>query len=182
MPHTADADTDKPLSPYAASKKAAEAFSHAYRHVQNLEVSMLRYFTVYGPAGRRDMESVSVDPLDRGRPIAPYGNGTESPDMTYIDGIARGTMASLGLKGYQIINLGSDSPVVMSDCLGYIEDQFGRKALIDSRPAHPTDVKAVWADNSLARELLGWQPTQDWRNGIWELVVWYGASDTDTSV
>lgn len=174
LPYAEDADTDRPLSPYAASKKAAEAMAHTYHHLHGLDVTVLRYFTVYGPAGRPDMSLFRfVQWVDEGRPVTVFGDGRQSRDFTYVDDIARGTLAALRPLGFEVINLGSDSPVVLADVLGYIEDLLGKRAKREYRPRHPADVLATWANIERARTLLDWKPTTRWHEGVDRLVVWY---------
>ena len=174
LPYQEDADTNRPLSPYAASKKAAEAMAHTYHHLHGLDVTVLRYFTVYGPAGRPDMSLFRfVQWVAEGRPVTVYGDGRQSRDFTYVDDIARGTLAALRPLGFEVINLGSDSPVVLADVLAYIEDALGRPAQRQYRPFHPADVPATWASIDRARTLLDWKPTTPWQDGVDRLVAWY---------
>lgn len=174
MPYQEDAITDHPLSPYAASKKAAEVTSYAYSHLYGINVTVLRFFTVYGPAGRPDMSLFRfVQWVAEERPVIIYGDGSQSRDFTYVDDIARGVIAGLGLTGYQIINLGSDEPLVLLDALHLVEAQLGKKAQIDWRPWLDTDMKASWANITRARELLGWTPRVSYEEGIENLIGWY---------
>ncbi len=174
MPYREDANTDHPLSPYAASKKAAEVMSFAYHHLYRMDVTVLRFFTVYGPAGRPDMSLFRfVQWVAEERPVVIYGDGTQSRDFTYVDDIARGVIASLNLSGYNIINLGSDEPLVLIDALHLIEAQLGKKATIDERPWLDTDMKASWANITRAREVLGWTPQVSYEEGIENLISWY---------
>jgi UDP-glucuronate 4-epimerase len=174
LPYSEDANTDQPLSPYAASKKAAEAMAHSYHHLHGLDVSVLRYFTVYGPAGRPDMSAFRfVQWIDEGRPVIVFGDGRQSRDFTYVDDIAQGTLAALRPLGYEVINLGSDSPVVLADMIAHIESALGKQADLQYRPSHPADVPATWANIDRARVLLDWKPTTRWRDGIDHLVDWY---------
>ncbi len=185
-PFREDADTDGPLSPYAASKKAAEALCHTYHYLYGLDVSVLRYFTVYGPAGRPDMSLFRfVQWVHEGRPVIVFGDGTQERDFTYVDDIARGTIAALKPVGYEIVNLGSDEPVVLNDALALVERLAGKSAEIDRQPRHPADVQATWADIGKARQVLGWQPEVSFEEGVGRLVEWYRqsrdwAKDIDT--
>ncbi|RLC80301.1 MAG: nucleotide sugar epimerase [Chloroflexi bacterium] len=173
-PFREDANTDAPLSPYAASKKAAEALCYAYHYLYGLDVTVLRYFTVYGPAGRPDMSLFRfVQWISEGRPVIVYGDGRQERDFTYVDDIARGTIAALKPLGYEVINLGSDKPVVLMDAIHQIEQLVGRKARIEYHPRHPADVQATWADISKARKLLNWQPEYPFVEGLRQLVNWY---------
>lgn len=177
MPFREDADTNQPLSPYAASKKAAEALCYTYHYLYGIDVTVFRYFTVYGPAGRPDMSLFRfVQWISEGRPVLVYGDGQQSRDFTYVDDIARGTIAGLKPLGYEIINLGSDTPVVLMDALKTVEKLVGRPAQIDFQPMHRADVTATWADISKAERLLNWRPQISSQSGIKRLVHWYQAN------
>jgi len=174
MPYDEEADTSRPLSPYAASKKGAEAMCHTYHHLFDLDVTVFRYFTVYGPAGRPDMSLFRfVQWIHEGRPLLVYGDGSQSRDFTYVDDIARGTIAGLKPVGYEIVNLGSDKPAVLSDIIRFCEDVIGEKAKIHYEPMHAADVKATWANVEKAKRLLGWEPTVHYEQGIRNLIDWY---------
>ena len=186
IPYREDADTNRPLSPYAASKKAAEAMCHSYHHLYGIDVTVVRYFTVYGPAGRPDMSIFRfIQWVSEGKPVVVYGDGRQSRDFTFVDDIARGTVAALKPVGYEVINLGSDSPVILRDALSLVEDLVGKKAQIEWRTMHRADVTETWADISKARELLGWEPKTLHEEGIRRCVEWYRdnrewAKDLDT--
>jgi len=174
IPYREDADTNRPLSPYAASKKAAEAMCHSYHHLHGIDVTVVRYFTVYGPAGRPDMSIFRfIQWVSEDEPVLVYGDGRQSRDFTFVDDIARGTVAALKPVGYEVINLGSDSPVVLRDALSLVENLVGKKAQIDWRTMHRADVTETWADISKARELLGWEPQTLHEEGIRRCVEWY---------
>ncbi|NJK81399.1 MAG: NAD-dependent epimerase/dehydratase family protein [Chloroflexaceae bacterium] len=173
-PFREDADTNHPLSPYAASKKAAEVMCATYHALYNIDVTILRYFTVYGPAGRPDMSMFRfVQWISEGHPVQVYGDGTQSRDFTYITDIARGTVAGLKPLGYEIINLGSDTPVVLMAGLRLIERLVEQPAEIIYKPRHPADVMATWADIGKAERLLGWRPQTTFAEGVNNLVEWY---------
>jgi len=174
MPYAESANTDGPVSPYAASKKAAEVMCHAYHELHGLDVTVFRYFTVYGPAGRPDMSPLRfVQWIAEGRPVTVFGDGSQSRDFTYVDDIARGTIAGLRPLGYEVINLGSDTPVVLLDALHLIEEAVGKRAQIEYMPRHDADITATWADITRARTLLGWEPRTPLREGIAALAAWY---------
>jgi UDP-glucuronate 4-epimerase len=173
-PFREDADTNRPLSPYAASKKGAEALCHTYHHLYGIDVAIPRYFTVYGPAGRPDMSLFRfVQWISEGKPVLVYGDGRQSRDFTFVDDIARGTIACLKLTGYNILNLGSDTPIILSDAIKLIEDLTGKQATFDHKPMHPADVMATWADIGVARRLLGWEPMTPFKHGVEALIAWY---------
>lgn len=166
--------TGRPRSPYAASKLAAELLAHAHHHVHRLDVTVLRYFTVYGPAGRPDMSLFRfIRWIREGQPITLHGDGSQSRDFTYVADIARGTAAAESATGFEVINLGSSVPVALSDALRLIEECLGRKALIRRAEVPRVDVPATWADIGKARQLLGWQPETSLQAGIEEMVRWY---------
>ena len=177
-PFREDADTSRPLSPYAASKKAAEAMAYSYHSLYGLDVAVLRFFTVYGPAGRPDMSLFRfVQWISEGREVVVFGDGAQRRDFTYVDDIANGVVAALtATRGYEIINLGSDRPVVLNDAIRLIERLVGREASVRRQERHPADVETTWADISKARRLLGWQPETDFAAGVGELVEWYRRS------
>ena len=176
-PFHEDANTDGPLSPYAASKKGAEALCYTYHYLYGIDVTALRYFTVYGPAGRPDMSLFRfVQWISEGRPVIVYGDGQQSRDFTYVDDIARGTLAALRPMGYEVINLGSDQPVVLMDAIRLVEELVGKKARLEYKPRHPADVLATWADIGKAGEILGWRPQFSFAEGVAQLVSWYRAN------
>lgn len=176
LPYCEDADTNQPISPYAASKKAAETLCHTYHYLHGLDVTVFRYFTVYGPAGRPDMSPFRfVQWISESRPVIVYGDGTQSRDFTYVDDIARGTILGLRPLGYEIINLGSNHPVVVAEAIQLIETLVGRKARLEFRPSHPADVPATWADLEKARNCLQWAPQVATSDGMSNLVAWYQA-------
>jgi nucleoside-diphosphate-sugar epimerase len=174
MPYREDADTNRALSPYAASKKAAEAISYTYHYLYGIDVSVVRYFTVYGPAGRPDMSLFRfVQWIAEGRPVTVYGDGSQSRDFTFVEDIARGTIAALKTLGFETINLGSDQPAVLIDVIHSIEGLLGKKAKLRHEPMHPADVLATWADIGKARQLLGWEPRTKLEGGLKAIVDWY---------
>ena len=174
VPYSESANTDRPLSPYAASKKAAETLAYTYHHLYGIDVTVLRYFTVYGPAGRPDMSIFRfIRAIAEGEPIVVYGDGFQSRDFTYVDDIARGTILALKPMGYEIINLGGDCPAVLNDVIETIARLVGRPVRRIFRPPHPADVRATWADIRKARELLGWQPAVPLEEGLRRTTAWY---------
>jgi UDP-glucuronate 4-epimerase len=176
-PFREDANTDGPLSPYAASKKAAEVLCYTYHYLYNIDVTVFRYFTVYGPAGRPDMSLFRFTQwISEGRPVVVYGDGQQSRDFTYVDDIARGTIAGLNPLGYEVINLGSDEPIVLMDAIRLVEELVGKKATLVYKPRHPADVLATWADIDRAEKLLGWRSQLSFEQGTAHLIAWYKAN------
>jgi UDP-glucuronate 4-epimerase len=179
VPYSENTDTSRPLSPYAASKKGAEALCYSYHHLYGIDVSVLRYFTVFGPAGRPDMSIFRfVQWVKESRPVIIFGDGQQSRDFTYVDDIARGTIMALKPVGYAIVNLGSDKPVSIMDVLHVIERMIGKRAQLEFKAAHPADVPTTWANITRARELLGWKPTVSVEEGIARFVEWYEQNRT----
>jgi nucleoside-diphosphate-sugar epimerase len=177
QPYHEEQRTDAPLSPYAASKKGAEALCYTYHYLYDIDVTVFRYFTVYGPAGRPDMSLFRfVQWISEGRPVTIFGDGKQSRDFTYVDDIARGTIAGLRPLGYEIINLGSDTPIVLMDTVRTVEAATGKEANLEFEPRHKSDVLATWADIGKAERLLGWRPQVDFETGVARLVDWYEAN------
>jgi nucleoside-diphosphate-sugar epimerase len=175
-PFREDADISRPLSPYAATKGAAEMLCHTYHNLHGLDVTVLRYFTVYGPAGRPEMSIFRfIQWIAEERPVVLYGDGSQERDFTFVDDIARGTVAALRPLGFEVINLGADHPVPLRDVIGEIEGLVGKEAGLDMRSEAPGDVRATWADIHKASDLLGWKPQVQIRHGLEACLAWYQA-------
>lgn len=175
MPFKEDLPVNTPISPYAASKKAAEVMAYTYHYLYDIDVSVVRYFTVYGPAGRPDMSIFRfIKWIDEGKPIILYGDGSQSRDFTYVDDIAEGTILATKEVGYEIINLGGGkNPISLKTVIETIEKYLNKKAVIDYRPFHKADLKETWADITKAEKLLGWKPKVSFEEGIKKTVEWY---------
>jgi UDP-glucuronate 4-epimerase len=175
LPFTEDLPVNEPISPYAASKKAAEVMAYAYHHLYSLDVSVVRYFTVYGPAGRPDMCIFRfIKWIDEGVPVLIYGDGSQSRDFTYVDDIARGTVAAAKQVGYEIINLGGGrNPRSLLFLIKAIEKILGKKAKLEHRPFHDADMRETWADVKKAKKLLGWSPETGVEQGLEKTVRWH---------
>ena len=175
MPFTEDLAVNEPLSPYAASKKAGELMAYSYHKLYQVDVSVVRYFTVFGPAGRPDMSIFRfIKWIDEGHPIELFGDGSQSRDFTYVDDIARGTIASIRDVGYEIINLGGGrNTVSLNTIISELEELLGKKAKIDHKPFHVADLMETWADISKAKNLLGWEPQFSLDEGLEKSVQWY---------
>lgn len=175
MPFVESLAVNTPISPYAASKKAAEVMAYSYHFLFGIDVSVVRYFTVYGPAGRPDMSIFRfIQWIDQGVPIELFGDGSQSRDFTYVDDIASGTIAALKPVGYEIINLGGgNQPISMNTVIATLEDLLGKKAKINYRDFHKADLKSTWADISKANNLLGWEPKISLQEGLENSVKWY---------
>ncbi len=174
MPFVETQRSDTPLSPYGATKKGAEVLSYTYHYLFGINVTIPRYFTVYGPAGRPDMSIFKfIRNIDTGKPIPVFGDGKQTRDFTYIDDIAEGTVRCIDLKGYEIINLGNDNSVQLLYVISLIEDALGKKAEIKWLERHPADVTATWAGIEKAKSMLGWSPVVKIEEGIEKTVRWY---------
>ena len=167
-------DTDHPLQPYAASKKGAEAMAFAYHHLYNIDVTVLRYFTVYGPAGRPDMVMFRFCQwIAEGKPVVVNGDGEQSRGFTYLDDIALGTIQALKPVGYQVINLGGHEVITINHLIKMLEERIGKRAQVTYEDFHPADVHTNQADVTRAKQLLGWKPQVDLDEGVSHLVNWY---------
>jgi len=166
---------DHPISPYAATKKSCELFSYVYQHVYDLNVTALRFFTVYGPRGRPDMAPFKfIDHVWRGHTLQQFGDGTSSRDYTYIDDIVNGVVRSIDTPTpYQILNLGKGSGTVLKDFLTMVEKYVGKEAKIEVLPDQPGDVPYTCANVTLAHEHLGYEATVPFEEGIQRTVEWY---------
>ena len=175
MPFTEDQPVNTPLSPYAATKKAAELLAHSYHKLHGLDISVVRYFTVYGPAGRPDMSIFRfIQWIENGQPLQLFGDGRQSRDFTFVDDIARGTILAAKPPGYEIINLGGGrSPTALGEVIGRIETALGKKAVIQGHPPIAADLKASRADIAKADKLLGWQPQTSLNDGLAATVAWH---------
>jgi len=176
LPTPESAESDHPLQAYAASKKGAEAMCHAYHYLYGIDVTVVRYFTVYGPAGRPDMSMFRfVRWISEGQPVRLNGDGQQTRGFTYVDDIARGTLLALRPLGYEIINLGGHESIRIIELIHMLEDMIGRPANIEYHPFDPADMLASWANVEKAGRLLGWEPKVGLREGVARLVAWYQA-------
>ncbi|HID80032.1 MAG TPA: NAD-dependent epimerase/dehydratase family protein [Aquifex aeolicus] len=174
MPFKEELPVNTPISPYAASKKSAEVSCYVYHYLYGLDVSIVRYFTVYGPAGRPDMSIFRfIYKIIKDEPIEIYGDGNQSRDFTYVDDIADGTVKALKPIGYEIINLGGNNPYSLREVLELLEKFLGKRAKVTYRDFHKADLKATWADISKAQKLLGWKPKVSLEEGIRRTVKWF---------
>lgn len=176
LPFDERQSTSRPLSPYAATKKAAEVLAHSWHALHGLDVSVLRYFTVYGPAGRPDMSVLRfVQRISEGWPITVYGDGSRARAFSYVEDIACGTIAALKPLGFEIINLGGSQICSVAELVALVERFTGRSAEIRRLPAHPADALRTEASVEKAARLLGWQPEISLEEGVRRTVEWYDA-------
>jgi len=175
MPFLETLPVNTPISPYAASKKSAEAMAYTYNHLYGIDSTVVRYFTVYGPADRPDMAIHRfIQWIEKEVPIQLYGDGTQSRDFTFVDDIARGTIAAMKPVGYEIVNLGGGkNPIEINTVINKIENLLGKKASVENLPNHKADMKSTWADIVKAKELLDWEPQVSLDDGLSACVNWY---------
>ncbi len=178
VPFSEDAHLTQTISPYAASKIAAEFLCSTYSHLYAMRVVALRFFTVYGPRQRPDLAIHQFTRrISEGKPITQFGDGSTRRDYTYIDDIIQGVTAALAYEGrmFDVFNLGESETVELRELIAAIEEQLGRKAVIQQLPEQPGDVPLTCADISKAKRLLGYQPTTSLREGLPRFIEWFRA-------
>jgi UDP-glucuronate 4-epimerase len=165
----------QPISPYAATKRAGELLGHTYHHLYGLNVTCLRFFTVYGPRQRPDLAIHKFTRLiDTGQPVEMYGDGTSQRDYTYVDDLIDGVVRAIDRDlGYEIINLGEARTVALRELIALLENALGKKAIIKRLPPQPGDVERTYADVTKAGRLLGYQPQTPIEEGLERFVAWY---------
>jgi UDP-glucuronate 4-epimerase len=175
LPFTEDQPVNTPISPYAASKKAAELMAYTYHYHYGFDVAVLRYFTVYGPAGRPDMSIFRfIEWTYRGEPIQLYGDGSQSRDFTFVEDVAQGTVAALQVKGYEIFNIGGGkAPTSLKEVIDYIAQRLGKQPYIQTHPLPKADLLHTQADISKAERLLSWRPKTDFWEGLEKTIQWH---------
>ena len=163
------------ISPYAASKLACESLGHVYHHVYEMDVCLLRFFTVYGPRQRPDLAIHKFAKLmHAGQPIMMFGDGTASRDYTYVDDIVDGVIAATEREfGCEIINLGESQTVQLSRLIELLETALGVKAEINREPTQPGDVPITFANIEKAQRLLGYNPQTKIEDGIPRFIEWF---------
>ena len=175
IPFREDDPVDTPISPYAASKRAAELFCYTFHHLHGLSVASVRFFTVYGPWGRPDMSVYKFTKLiDEGKPIPVFGDGTARRDFTYCKDIVQGVARAIDAPmGFEVFNLGESKVVELNHVISLIERALGKKARREVLPAQAGDVPITYADINKARRLLGYDPQYPIEKGIQLFVDWY---------
>lgn len=176
VPFSEDLALPQTLSPYAATKLAAEHLCGSYSHLYELAVVVMRFFTVYGPAQRPDLAIHKfTDSIYRGRPIQQYGDGTTRRDYTYVDDIVQGVLGALKYRRtpFEIFNLGENQTTTLTDLIVSIENALGKKAIIEHLPEQQGDMPLTCADIDKARALLGYHPRVKISEGIPKFVDWY---------
>lgn len=180
MPFSEEAPVNSPISPYAASKKAAEVLCYTYHYQYGIDCSVVRYFTVYGPAGRPDMSILKfIHRIAQDQEFELYGDGEQSRDFTYVDDIADGTIRAARKVGYEILNLGGGkTPVTINQMIQWMEEGLGKKARIRRLPAQKADMQDTQADITKARRLLEWEPRLDFKAGLDLTIKWYKENES----
>jgi len=176
VPFSEDQHLTQTLSPYAATKIAAEFLCSTYSHLYQMRVVALRYFTVYGPRQRPDLAIHQFTwRIYAGQPIEQFGDGTTRRDYTYIDDVIQGTMAALKYDGplFDIFNLGESDTIQLKDLIAAIENALGKKAKVNRMPEQPGDMPLTCADISKARKLLGYNPTTRFSDGLPRFIEWF---------
>ena len=174
VPFSEDDNVDFPISPYAATKKACELICHTYHHLYGIDITCLRFFTVYGPRQRPDLAIHKFSKLiEQDKPIPVFGDGSMMRDFTYIDDIIDGIIASMSkCKGFNIYNLGESQPISVNDLIGEIEKVLGKKATREYLPLQPGDVNRTYADITKAARELGYNPSTPIPVGLAKFTTW----------
>jgi UDP-glucuronate 4-epimerase len=177
LPFSEEDPTDRPISPYAATKRAGELHVYTAHHLHGLEAVCLRLFTVYGPRQRPEMAIATfIRRIEEGRPLPLYGDGESRRDYTYIDDIADGVEAALATpSGFEIVNLGGAHPVTLSQLIAEIEKAVGKRAILDRQPEQPGDVPVTFASVEKAQKLLHFRARVALPEGLRRSVEWYRA-------
>lgn len=177
LPFVETDSADRPLAPYAASKRAAEMLGFTYHHLHGLDFTALRFFTVYGPRGRPDMMAYKVlDSAFGGKAVPYYNGGQMHRDWTYVDDIVSGIVAAADRRlGYEIINLGRGEPVLLADFVDNLEKLAGHKPNLEPQEMMDADVKYTYADITKARTLLDYDPKVGVQEGVRRFFDWYSA-------
>ena len=178
VPFCESDNVDFPISPYAATKKAGELLCHTYSHLYDIDITCLRFFTVYGPRQRPDLAIHKFSRLiESGEAIPVFGDGSMRRDFTYIIDIIDGVMGAIdNCQGYEIYNLGESQPVRLDELIKAIEEALGKKATINRLPVPPGDVRQTYADVSKAVSRLGYNPKVGLKEGLTEFVKWFHKS------
>jgi UDP-glucuronate 4-epimerase len=185
-PFTEELPADRPLSPYAATKRACELLGHVYARLANFNVTCMRFFTVVGPRGRPDLTPfLFTDAIWHDRPIRKFGDGSTARDYTYVGDTVAGVLAALDRfdlaaighvaagERYEIVNLGSDRPITLNQYLETLERLLSKPARIEQLPEQPVDPRRTWADLTKARRLLGYEPMTSFEQALGSFVEWY---------
>jgi len=175
VPFSEEDPVNTPISPYAATKKAGELLCHTYHHLYGMDIACLRYFTVYGPRQRPEMAIHHFTrSVHEGKKISLFGDGSSRRDYTYIDDAVGGTLGAFRREhGFQVYNIGESQTITLAELIRAIEEQVGKKAIIEHLPEQPGDVKLTYAEIGKARERLGYNPQTKIREGLGRFVRWF---------
>jgi UDP-glucuronate 4-epimerase len=175
VPFVETDSADRPLAPYPASKRSAELLGHSYHHIQGLDFTALRFFTVYGPRGRPDMLAYKIlDAMRLGQSMPLYNGGQMHRDWTFVEDIVQGVVAACDRRlGYEVINIGRGEPVLLADFVRDLETLAGGRAPVTSEPMMRADVSYTYADISKARQLLDYSPKVSVADGVRQFYDWY---------
>jgi UDP-glucuronate 4-epimerase len=180
VPFSEDDPVLRPISPYAATKLAAELMCYTYASLYGINILCLRFFTVYGPRQRPDLAIHKFTALmEEGKPIPVFGDGSMGRDYTYVDDIVAGVLSALEYPlppagvPFDVFNLGNSHPVKLAELIECLEAATGRRAIRDLRPLQPGDVPLTWADIGKASRLLGYRPQTRMEDGLKKFVAWY---------
>jgi UDP-glucuronate 4-epimerase len=175
VPFSETDNVDNPVSPYAATKKACELICHTYHHLYNLNISCLRFFTVYGPRQRPEMAIHKFTRLiDQGKRVPMFGDGSSRRDYTYVDDIADGVLKAIDYNAeFEIFNIGESRTTELRRLIELIEKSLGKKANIEQLPDQPGDVQVTYADITKSKKILGYDPRTQLEEGVQKFVEWY---------
>ena len=175
IPFSEDDIVDRPISPYAATKKAGELICYTYSHLFNISVYCYRFFTVYGPRQRPEMAIYKFTKLiTEESPLEIFGDGTSSRDYTYVEDIVDVIASNLeNVKGYEIINLGNSNPVKVTELIKFIEKAANKKAQVEYGRVQAGDVPVTYADILKAKKMLKYNPKTRIEEGINKFTAWY---------
>ncbi|XOD68504.1 MAG: GDP-mannose 4,6-dehydratase [Flavobacteriales bacterium AspAUS03] len=188
VPFSEEDSVDRAISPYGATKKCCEVIGHVYHYLYNIDVIMLRFFTVYGPGQRPDLAIHKFARLiTEGQEIPFFGDGTTARDYTYVDDIVEGIMGSLNYvmnhgEIYEIINLGNHQPITLNEMVGTLENALKIKAKINLLPLPTGDVLTTYADISKAQRLIDFAPKTDFEQGICNFINWFREKDEKDNI
>lgn len=180
VPWREDDHVLQPISPYASTKVSCELLGHVYSHLYGIRFLGLRFFTVFGPRQRPDLAiNKFVRLIEAGEPIPVFGDGSTRRDYTFVADIIGGILGALHYDqtNYEVVNLGNDQTVTLSQMIETIETVLGKKAIIDRQPEQPGDVPQTWADVTKARELFAYKPTTTFEDGVRSFVEWRNATE-----
>jgi len=175
IPFSENDDANNQISPYGFTKRSCELLCNTYYNLYGMNIACLRFFTVYGPRGRPDMAIYKfAKMMNEGKEIEVYGDGTSKRDYTYVSDIVKGILMALEKnRGFEIINMGNNNPVILKDVISLIENNLGKKAKIKMAEMRQGDMQVTYANISKAKKLLGWSPEVKFNEGIKKFAEWF---------